>query len=69
MTQSIMKPCWFFHDWYYGSYQSPVYGRYERHCLACGQTEKMVRGSWTRFDRMEEDQDFRIRQHYEKPNA
>jgi hypothetical protein len=23
------------HDWYHGSFSSPVWGRYERHCLEC----------------------------------
>jgi len=23
------------HEWYYGNFSSPVYGRSERHCLNC----------------------------------
>ena len=23
------------HDWYHGNFSSPVWGRYERHCLEC----------------------------------
>ncbi len=28
--------CWLgLHDWYHGSFAFPVWGRSERHCLAC----------------------------------
>lgn len=28
--------CFFgLHDWYYGCFAVPVYGRYERHCRCC----------------------------------
>lgn len=27
------------HDWYYGRFVKPVYGRIERHCLKCGRRE------------------------------
>jgi hypothetical protein len=23
------------HEWYHGNFSSPVWGRYERHCLEC----------------------------------
>lgn len=28
--------CWLgLHEWYKGNFSSPVWGRYERHCLCC----------------------------------
>jgi len=54
------KKGWF-HDWYYGAFSTPVYGRYERHCLKCDRQEKRVLGKWTVFDRKQEDSEFRAR--------
>jgi len=46
--------CWLgLHDWYRGCFSSPVWGRYERHCLECDKKQHIKydgkKSSWVTF--------------------
>jgi hypothetical protein len=53
--------CLFFHDWKYGQYIHPrLYGgRFERHCLTCGRTERKLYNpeEWVRYDAVVEERE------------